>query len=70
MKTYLTKLTAVNQLTGELRIFAGPNIEAPTLEMAQAQCEATAPYLTVIGELVAEVATDSEQATHYNHSLN
>lgn len=69
MKIYLTKLTAVNQLTGELRIFAGPNIESPTLELAQAECDKHFPYLTVVGELVATIDANDVQ-TDYNHSLN
>lgn len=69
MKIYLTKLTAVNQLTGELRIFAGPNIEAPTWALAQAECDKHFPYLTVVGELVATIDANDVQ-TDFNHSLN
>lgn len=70
MNIYLTQLTAVNKSTGELRIFAGPRIEAPTLAMAQADCDTHYPYLTVVGQLVAEVATDSDEVNDYNHRCN
>jgi len=69
MKIYLTEFRAIERKTGEFRKYAGPNIEAPTWAIAQAQCDVNYPYLTVIGELVATIDADDVK-TDYNHALN
>ncbi len=69
MNIYLTKLTAVNQLTGELRTYAGPNIEAPTWKLAEQECAVNYPYLKVVGVLTAEIDAE-DRCINYNHSSN
>lgn len=69
MNIYLTELRAIDQTTGELKTFAGPNIDAPTQSIAEANCRINYPYLRVIGKLVATIDADDVQ-TDYNHSLN
>ena len=69
MKTFLTELRAIERRTGGLRKYAGPNIQAPTWELAQAECDINFPYLTVIGELVCEVDLDGK-VHEYKHALN
>ena len=69
MKIYLTELRAIERRTGGLRTYAGPNIEAPTWALAQAECDKHFPYLTVVGELVATIDANDVQ-TDFNHSLN
>jgi hypothetical protein len=69
VKTYLTELTAIERTTRQQKKYAGPNIQAPNWELAQAECDAHYPYLTIVGELVAVI--DMEGARHeFNHELN
>lgn len=70
MKVFLTEFYAIDyHANGRLKLFAGPNIEAPTWQLAQAECDKHYPYLRVVGELVATIDADDVQ-TDYNHSLN
>jgi len=56
MKTYLTELRAINPRTGELTTFCGQNVRGISMLDAQVYCERHGlGYLTVIGELVAEI---------------
>ena len=55
MKVWLTEIIAKSAKTGELKIWAGENVEAPTFELAQEWCDTYKGYLKVIGELVMEI---------------
>ena len=69
MNIYLTELRAIDRQTGGLKTFAGPRIEAPTWELAEAECRVNYPYLQVVGKLEAEVNAD-DTVTYFNHGLN
>jgi hypothetical protein len=55
MKYYVTQFKAIRAHDGELTNYCGPHIQAPSFELAQEWCNENRPYLTVIGELVAEI---------------
>jgi len=58
---YLTEIMAVDASDGQLKRFAGPDIEAPTKEQAQAYCLANGlGYCRVIGVLLGRVVVDKD----------
>jgi hypothetical protein len=62
MKKWGTELKAIEANTGILKLYVGPNIDAPTKELAQQWCDQNQPYLKVIDELVAEIPC--KEGTH------
>lgn len=56
MNTYLTKVRAINPQTGELDLYAGPNIYAADKKEARRILDATGlGYCEIIGRLVEVV---------------
>ena len=55
MKKWITEIKALDSNTGEMKIWAGDIIEAPTFGMAQKWCDENKGYLKVIGELISEI---------------
>lgn len=56
MKTWGTTIYAICPLTGEMRTYGGPNIEAPTRKLAFEYCQNNGlGYCHIEGELVAEI---------------
>ena len=55
MKQWVTEFRALDARTGELKTWCGPNISAPTLQLAQQWCCDNAGHLQVVGELVMEI---------------
>jgi hypothetical protein len=55
MKIWLTEIKALDANTGEIKIWGGDNVEAPTWDMAQKWCNENKGYLKVIGELISEI---------------
>lgn len=55
MKKWGTEFKGIEVSTGLLKLYGGPNIAAPTKELAQKWCDQNEPYLRVIDELVAEI---------------
>lgn len=58
MRLFCTEIRAQRASDGEMRTYAGPNIPAPTEELAQQWCDENQGYLKVIGELIAEIPCD------------
>lgn len=46
---------ALDARTGQMKKWCGPEVEAPTAELAQQWCNENAGHLKVIGELIAEI---------------
>lgn len=59
MKQWATELIALDRITQQLCFFAGDNIAAPTLALAQKWCDTHKPYLTVVGEIIAIYEQDN-----------
>lgn len=58
MKTWTTKIIAISPITGELREYAGPNIKAPSKELAHQYCQFSGigyGYCHISDELIAEI---------------
>lgn len=55
MKKWCTEFMALEAATGVMKKWCGPEVEAPTAEIAQQWCNENAGHLKVIGELVAEI---------------
>ena len=53
MKTWLTEIKAIDPIDGQLKTWAGPEVNALTLAMAEHHCKTLLGYCRVIGELVA-----------------
>lgn len=71
VKMWSTQLKAIDPSTGELATYMGDNIEAPTLELAQEICNTTGRgYLTVIGQLIAEIDEETGERIDYDNFLN
>lgn len=61
MKTFITEVIAINPKNDYLETWAGPEIEAETIEQAQAWCDENGfGYCIVIGEKLFE------NEMHYN----
>lgn len=64
MKIWTTKIEAIKHSTGELCTLCGPNIEAPSWDLAQLHCESNGlGYCVVDGELIAEIPTKQDGIT-------
>lgn len=68
MKKWVTHLEAIDAKTGEMKLWAGEHVEAPTFEMAQEWCYQNKGYLKVVGELIAE--TDDKITVDYQNIQN
>lgn len=55
MKKWVTEIKALEAATGQMKKWCGPNVEAPTHELAQDWCDNNMGYLKVVGELVCEI---------------
>jgi hypothetical protein len=56
MKIWSTDIHAICPLTGELKLFGGPNIEAPTKKLALEYCQLNGlGYCHVGDEIVMEI---------------
>lgn len=55
MKKWCTEFMAPDALTGDMKKWCGPEVEAPTAELAQQWRYDNAGHLKVVGELVAEI---------------
>lgn len=60
MKTYKTEFVAEHRLTGELVLFAGPDIEAESQQEAQDWADHNIGYLRVVGEKKTNMAMLAE----------
>lgn len=72
MNTYTTTLLAQDVNDGIIKKFVGPNIKAPTLELAEQYVQLNGMgYLTVIGQLIQTIDEHTNQTTDYNnYNLN
>ena len=68
---FLTELIAKDPLTGELKKFGGPDIEAPTWSIAQQYCQDNGlGYLKVVGKKVAEIPTDDNYNPQFDKMVD
>lgn len=57
--------------SGELCLFSGPNIDAPSWDLAQAYCLANGlGYCRVVGQLIEEIPADDNYSPQWNESIN
>jgi hypothetical protein len=64
-RKWTTLLRALDPRTDELKRWAGPNVPGLTFEDAQSWCDTHGMgYLTVTGELVAEISEDGTVTDH------
>ena len=69
MKKWTTIIKAINPLTGELKRFGGPNVPAPTKELAEKYCQKNRlGYCHVDGEFIAEIS--NKGTDDYEDALN
>ncbi|MNI02257.1 hypothetical protein D3C87_1300810 [compost metagenome] len=60
MKTWVTKIKAINPVKGNLTEYMGPYIKADSFELAEKHCEENGlGYCKVIGELESELDFDT-----------
>lgn len=56
MKKWVTEILALDPVSGHLKTYGGPHIDAPTWEEATSFCQANGlGYCRVVGQLIAEV---------------
>lgn len=61
MITFHTTIYARCAQTGEMKTFCGPNIKAPTQQLAHEYCQKNGlGYCNIEGELIAEIQADSD----------
>jgi len=55
LKRYCTTLQAIDKTDGRIKTFVGNDVYSYSQEGAEAMVRASLPYLTIIGEFVAEI---------------
>lgn len=56
MKTWCTEIKAIDPIDGQLKSYAGPNVNAPTWSLADDYCQTHGlGYCKVSGQLIAEI---------------
>lgn len=55
MKWFLTEIKALHPITGEMKTWAGPNVQGISETQAQQWCIENLGYCKVVGELIAEI---------------
>lgn len=55
MLYWCTEMQAIDQSTGELKLFAGPPVLGISWQDAQQNCKVSAPYLVVTGQLHVQI---------------
>lgn len=55
MKWFVTEIKALHPITGEMKIWGGPNVQGISAEQAQQWCNENLGYCKVVGELIAEI---------------
>jgi hypothetical protein len=56
MRLWCTEIRAICPISGEMRVYGGPNIRAITRELAFIYCQENGlGYCKIVGELVAEI---------------
>lgn len=56
MRQWVTEIKAIDPVDGELKTYAGPNVPALNLVIAEQYCQDNGlGYCRIIGELVAEI---------------
>lgn len=68
MKTFVTKLQAIDKSDGQIKTFFGQNILANNWHEAELICKTHFPYLKVHGELICEL--DENLLTENRFYLN
>lgn len=64
MNLYVTEIRAIDPITGEMKTWAGPNVEGISMGDAENNCQSNGlGYCKVIGQLVAEIPTKSDSLT-------
>ena len=64
MKRWITYLEARDRKTGEIKVYMGDYITAPTRELAQQWCDENKGYLRVGRELVEEQDSKTGEVTY------
>lgn len=74
---YVTEIRAIDPMDGELKTWAGPNIEAICYSEAEHICQTRLGYCKVTGMLVSEIPCKSDSLepdfknrTDYDTNLN
>lgn len=56
---FATTIRALDPITGEMKHWIGPNIEAPSMALAQEYCQNNGlGYCKIEGQLIAEIPVD------------
>ena len=62
MEKFVTEILAIDPMDGQMRLWAGPLIEAETIEQAREYCDANGlGYCAVVGKFIAEIPWNSSQ---------
>ena len=65
VRQWVTSLRAVDPQTRELKTWAGPRVPGLTMEDAQSWCACNGMgYLTVTGELIAEIDSEGRETDY------
>jgi hypothetical protein len=58
MRKFVTEIRAEDPIDGKFKLFAGPDIEAISFELAEQWCRENLAYCKVVGELMVDGDTD------------
>lgn len=66
---FITEFKAVTEYTGEIDVYAGPNIEAISWDDAINYCREYTPWLEVVGVLESEIPCGYDYAPDYDNEI-
>ncbi|WP_212005765.1 hypothetical protein [Chitinophaga sp. HK235] len=71
MRTWETIIRATDPVTGELKTFGGPNIQAPSQQLAHEYCQANGMgYCRIGNEIVAEILARPDGSPDWNQRID
>ena len=65
MNLYATEIKALNPHTGNLTVYAGPQVKGISFDDAQNYCDNNIGYCKVVGLLIAEISIENDIIIDY-----
>lgn len=66
MNLYTTEIKAICPITGDLKLWGGPNVQAITIEDAENYCKNNLGYCRVTGLLIMEIESENGSSIDFD----
>lgn len=67
MFIFCTEIQAIDPLTGEMKEWCGPNIQAISWQMAEQHCREKLGYCKVVGILESEIPCNDDMSPNFDN---